>query len=64
MVLAADTSEEICSLTDPSHPDSFDRNVIWRVVHGFYERKEYPILSGVLKKVKEQCGFPGACGKS
>ena len=25
----------------------------------FYQRKEYPTLSVVLEKVKEQCGFPG-----
>ena len=41
------------------NPDSFDKEVIRRVVHGFYERKEYPTLSGVLRKVKDQCGFPG-----
>ena len=37
--------------------DSFDQGVIRRVVHSFYERKEYPTVSGVLEKVKEQCGF-------
>ena len=39
------------------NPDSFDRVVIRRVVHGFYLRKEYPTLSKVL--VKEACSFPG-----
>ncbi len=41
------------------NPDSFDQGVIRRVVHSFYERKEYPTVSGVLEKIKEQCGFPG-----
>ena len=41
------------------NPDSFDQGVIRRVVHSFYERKEYPTASGVLQQVKEQCGFPG-----
>ena len=41
------------------NPDSFDQGVIRRIVHSFYERKEYPTVSGVLEKVKEQCGFPG-----
>ena len=41
------------------NPDSFDQGVIRQVVHSFYERKEYPTVSGVLEKVKEQCGFPG-----
>ena len=41
------------------NPDSFDRAVIRRVVHGFYLRKEYPTLSKVLGKVKEACSFPG-----
>ena len=41
------------------NPDSFDRKVIRRAVHGFYERKEYPTLSKVLEKVKEECSFPG-----
>ena len=41
------------------NPNSFDREVIQRVVHEFYTRKKYPTLSGVLEEVKEQCGFPG-----
>ena len=41
------------------NPDSFDREVIRRVVHEFYTRKEYPTIVGVLEKVKVQCGFPG-----
>ena len=35
------------------NPDSFDREVICRVVHGFYEWNEYPTLCAVLEKVKE-----------
>ena len=42
-----------------TRPDSFDKVVIRRVVHGFYLRKEYPTLSKVLGKVKEACSFPG-----
>ena len=42
-----------------TQPDSFDKVVIRRVVHGFYLRKEYPTLSKVLGKVKEACSFPG-----
>lgn len=41
------------------NPDAFDREVIRRVVHGFYRSKEYPTITGILQKVKEQCGFPG-----
>ena len=41
------------------NPDSFDREVIRRIVHSFYERKEYPTLSKVLERVKEECSFPG-----
>ena len=41
-----------------TRPDSFDKVVIRRVVHGFYLRKEYPTLSKVLGKVKEACSFP------
>ena len=39
--------------------NSFAQGVIRRVVHSFYERKEYPTVSGVLLNEKEQCGFPG-----
>ena len=41
------------------NPDDFDREIIRRVVHDFYVRKEYPTLAAVLEKVKEVCGFPG-----
>ena len=41
------------------NPDSFDREAIRRVVHGFYERKEYPTLCALLEKVKEECSFLG-----
>ena len=40
------------------NPDEFDRETIRRVVHDFYTNKEYPTLSAVLEKVKEQCVFP------
>ena len=39
--------------------DSFDQGVIHRIVHSFYEKKEYPTVSGILEKVKEQCWFRG-----
>ena len=42
-----------------TRPDSFDKVVIRRVVHGFYLRKEYPTHSKVLGMVKEACSFPG-----
>ena len=41
------------------NPDSFDRAVIKRLVHGFYRRKEYPNITGVLEKAKAECSFPG-----
>ena len=41
------------------NPDSFDREVIRRAVHAFYEKKEYPTLSCILMKVKEDSAFPG-----
>ena len=41
------------------NPDSFDREVIRRAVHAFYEKKEYQTLSSILVKVKEDCAFPG-----
>ena len=41
------------------NPDEFDREIIRRVVHEFYVRKEYPTLAAVLEKVKEECRFPG-----
>jgi len=41
------------------NPDSFDREVIRRLVHSFYTRKEYPTILKVLEKAKAQCGFPG-----
>ena len=40
-------------------PDAFDREAIQRLVHGFYTRREYPTLDGVLQKAREECGFPG-----
>ena len=40
------------------NPDEFDRETIRRVVHDSYTNKEYPTLSAVLEKVKEQCVFP------
>ena len=33
--------------------------VIRRAVHAFYEKKEYPTLSCILMKVKEDSSFPG-----
>ena len=41
------------------NPDEFDRETIHHVVHDFYMRKEYPTLSAVLAKVKEECRFTG-----
>lgn len=41
------------------NPDAFDKEIIRRTVHSFYARKEYPTISAVLEKVKEQCSFPG-----
>ena len=41
------------------NPDSFDREVICRAVHAFYEKKEYPTLSCILMKGKEDSAFPG-----
>ena len=41
------------------NPDAFDKEVIRRVVLAFYARKEYPTLSAVLEKLKEECSFPG-----
>ena len=41
------------------NPDAFDREAIRQLVHGFYTRREYPTLDGVLKKAREECGFPG-----
>ena len=32
------------------NPDTFDREAIRWLVHGFYTRREYPTLDGVLKK--------------
>ena len=47
------------------NPDSFDREVIRRTVHSFYEQ-EYPTLDKILKSVKERITVPGggfACGR-
>ena len=41
------------------NPDTFDREAIRRLVYRFYTRREYPILDVVLKKTREECGFPG-----
>ena len=41
------------------NPNAFDREAIRELVHGFYTRRKYPTLDGVLKKTREQCGFPG-----
>ena len=45
--------------------DSFDQEIIWRVVHGFYSKKMYPTLSAVLERVKKDGIFQEAgsvCG--
>lgn len=42
--------------------DDFDRGAIRRVVHGFYQRHEYPTLSSLLTKLKTNKLFHG--GKS
>ena len=39
--------------------DAFDREAIRRLVHGFYTRREYPTLDGVLKNAREECEFHG-----
>ena len=39
--------------------DSFDREAMWRLVHGFYIKKEYPTLSAVLEKVRTDGVFHG-----
>ena len=41
------------------NPDAFNREAIRRLVHRFYTRRECPILDVVLKKTREECGFPG-----
>ena len=39
--------------------DDFDRQAIRRVIHGFYERHEYPTLSSLLAELKVKQLFPG-----
>ncbi len=41
------------------NPDSFDRAAVKRIVHGFYHRREYPTISGVLEKAKSELAFRG-----
>ncbi len=41
------------------NPDSFDCDVIRKIVHSFYERKEYPTLCKLLDVVKSSINFPG-----
>ena len=43
------------------NPDAFDREVIRRTVHSFYEKREYPTLTGILDKLKEDELFVGGC---
>lgn len=38
--------------------DEFDLSVIRRIVHSFYARNEGPTLKKLLKKLKEEIGFP------
>ncbi len=40
-------------------PDSFDRVAVKRIFHGFYHRREYPTISGVLEKAKNELAFCG-----
>ena len=42
------------------NPDTFDREAIRWLMHAFYIRREYPTIAAVLKKAKEECGFPGS----
>ena len=39
--------------------DDFDRQVIRRVIHGFYERREYPTLASLLAELKVKQLYPG-----
>ena len=41
------------------NPNLFDREIIRRIIHNVYCRKEYPTLCSVLEKIKEEFGFPG-----
>ena len=41
------------------NPNLFDREIIRRIIHNIYCRKESPTLCSVLEKVKEEFGFPG-----
>ena len=38
-------------------PDSFDRTAIKRIVHTFYDRREYPTLTAVWREAKEKGVF-------
>lgn len=42
--------------------DDFDRQAIRRVIHGFYERHEYPTLASLLAELKAKQLFPGGRG--
>ncbi len=41
------------------NPDSFDCDVIRKIVHSFCERKEYPTLCKLLDVVKSRINLPG-----
>ena len=41
------------------NPNSFDREIIRRIIHNVYCRKEYLTLCSVLEKIKEEFGFSG-----
>ena len=42
--------------------DDFDKQAIRRVIHGFYERHEYPTLDSLLAELKVKQLFPGGRG--
>ena len=41
------------------NPDSFNEEVIGRTVHSFYTQQQYPILTTILAKLKENGVFGG-----
>ena len=41
------------------NPDSFNKEVIGRTVHSFYTHQQYPILTTILAKLKEDEVFRG-----
>ena len=41
------------------NPDSFNKEVIGRTVHSFYTQQQYPILTTILAKLKEDGVFGG-----